>query len=191
MDSGDKTREVDQWLDVALTQFGKSEPRAGLEGRVLASMRAERSRVASTHRWWWAAGATAAAVTIIAVVWLGRTISPGEHAKTSTVVPAQVATVATQPGAQAPARRAKKGTGHRAMKHTASALQAVAPKLETFPSPVPLTNQERLLARYVQEFPQRAALTARIQTELHQQAEREMAAPWPASPSSSDLEQKE
>jgi hypothetical protein len=43
-----------------------------------------------------------------------------------------------------------------------------------------LTDQEKMLALYVRDFPGKAALVARAQTELHKQDELEMAAPWPA-----------
>jgi hypothetical protein len=37
-----------------------------------------------------------------------------------------------------------------------------------FPSPAPLSEQERMLAGYVQQFPQQAVLMARAQTKLFQ-----------------------
>jgi hypothetical protein len=58
---------------------------------------------------------------------------------------------------------------------------AQAPKMEQFPAPSPLTDQEKMLARYVRNFPERAALMARAQTELRKRDELEMAAPFPAA----------
>jgi hypothetical protein len=63
--------------------------------------------------------------------------------------------------------------------------------LEQFPTPTPLSDQEKLLARYVQEFPQRAALIARAQTQLRKRDEFEMAAPWPKNTDSNGSEQPE
>lgn len=65
------------------------------------------------------------------------------------------------------------------------------PKLEQFPSPIPLNEQEKMLARYVQEFPRKAALVARAQTDLRKRDEREMAAPWPKSAEATSSEQQE
>jgi hypothetical protein len=54
-----------------------------------------------------------------------------------------------------------------------------------------MNEQEKMLARYVQEFPQRAALVARAQTELQKRDEREMAAPWPKNAESTSSDQQE
>ena len=40
-----------------------------------------------------------------------------------------------------------------------------APKLEQFPSPQPLSEQEKILARYVNTYPEHAALIAQARTE--------------------------
>ena len=56
MDPNEREREVDQWLDSALRQYGKADARPGLEIRVLANLKAERDRIAAPHRWWWALG---------------------------------------------------------------------------------------------------------------------------------------
>ena len=47
MDPIEREREVERWLDAALTQYAKAEPRAGLEGRVLAGLRAEPACIAA------------------------------------------------------------------------------------------------------------------------------------------------
>lgn len=44
-------------------------------------------------------------------------------------------------------------------------------KLDQFPSPQPLTEQERLLARYVQDYPQEAVILAREQAEFEKEIE--------------------
>ncbi len=68
---------------------------------------------------------------------------------------------------------------------------AVVARLEQFPAPTPLSDQEKLLARYVQEFPHRAALIARAQTELQKSDEFEMAAPWPMNTNAGGSEKQE
>jgi hypothetical protein len=54
-----------------------------------------------------------------------------------------------------------------------------------------MNEQEKMLARYVQEFPQRAALVARAQTELQNRDQREMSAPWPKNAESTRSDQQE
>ena len=68
MDPGDGEREVEQWLDAALGQYGKVEPRTGLESRVLANLQSDRTRIATRRRWWWAAGTVPVAAAIVAAV---------------------------------------------------------------------------------------------------------------------------
>jgi hypothetical protein len=46
--------------------------------------------------------------------------------------------------------------------------------LEQFPSPRPLSEQEIMLARFVEQFPREAAMIARAQTKLLAQEEEEM-----------------
>jgi hypothetical protein len=48
-------------------------------------------------------------------------------------------------------------------------LQAAAPKRDQFPSPQPLSEQEKLLASYVAHDPHHAVLIARAQAELERQ----------------------
>jgi hypothetical protein len=51
---------------------------------------------------------------------------------------------------------------------TMKTLITSAPKSEQFPSPQPLSEQEKLLASYVERFPEHAVLVARAQAQLEQ-----------------------
>jgi len=53
----------------------------------------------------------------------------------------------------------KESRSHRATEHTA--ILAAQPKLEQFPSPRPLSEQERILASYVERYPETAELVAK------------------------------
>ena len=196
MDPIERAREVDQWLESALSQYSEAEPRIGLESRVLANLQAERSRVASRRRWWWAAGAGAATAALAVAVWLGH----GDRARTA----ARVGTGAIrqdeaggrpithplpEPPVQQVTRKALRRPPTQRTPH-APEVGDVA-RLEQFPARTPLSDQEKLLARYVQEFPQRAALIARAQTQLRKRDEFEMAAPWPKNTDSNGSEQPE
>jgi hypothetical protein len=68
---------------------------------------------------------------------------------------------------------------------------ASAPRLEQFPSPEPLSEQEEFLARYVEQFPHEAVLVARAQTQLMKQEMIELELPREAAVSSdSQLENR-
>ena len=54
---------------------------------------------------------------------------------------------------------------------------AAAPKLDHFPSPQPLSEQEKLLLDYVERFPEQAARVAEAQTALAQREKLEMYGP--------------
>jgi len=201
----DRDREIDRWLDDALAQYGKVEPRPGLEGRVLARLAEARREPTRKLRWWSALAFSAAAILVLGVVWRQRmepTRLPGNH----------VATVATPLETKKSDARNKLSSNEHSLRDnsnlsvrgnhspnshgkmdrpnlTASAEQSAGPKLERFPAPQPLNEQEQLLLRYVQEFPQKAALMARAQTELRKQDELEMAAPWPNANSTSEQQE--
>lgn len=188
----DKERVVEQWLDDSLAQYGKTEPRPGLEMRVMASLHAEKTRIAAGRRWWWGAGLVAAtsAALVTATLWFGQASRAPRSTETSIAARHESSGVSLEPVPQVAKHEVKEGQ-HRPIHRATRAQPAVAPKLEQFPAPAPLNEQERLLARYVEEFPQKAALVARVQTELRIKDEREMAAPWPKDAASTDLQQQE
>jgi hypothetical protein len=200
VDDAHGEHEMDRWIDDAVSRYGKAEPHAGLEGRVLARLAEARRESSRTRRWWSALAFSAAVILALMLVWQQRT--------TPTHIPANpVAKVATPPRTEEHAADSKRAldentksgreTYSLALVRNKSNQRALgvaaaqnAPKLEQFPAPQPLNEQERLLARYVQEFPQKAALVARAQTELRKQDELEMAAPWPNATATS-FEQQE
>jgi len=177
----ERERDVDQWLDAGLSRYGKAEPRTGLESRVLANLQSERNRIASRRPWWWAAGAVAAAVAIVAVVWVGessRKRHPGSVAETSTTTHHEEARRAVQPG---PAPHAAHPANESAQRSPANRpirdlVVASTPKLEQFPSPQPLSEQEQILMSYVAKYPEKAALIAQARAEaLQRDREEELA----------------
>jgi len=187
----EQEREAERWLDVALAQYGKVEPRDGLETRLLARLAAEPERSSRSFRWWGGLAFSAVALAL-ALLWLGGL-------GLIHVPESPVAKVAPPPAGVSVVGPATVRAGPTHSRHIAisrgEATKVVPPssppKLEQFPSPAPLSDQEKLLARYVQEFPQRAALTARNLTELRKQDELEMAAPWPQKGNATGLEQEE
>jgi hypothetical protein len=170
----------DDWLDKALRQYGNAEPRIGLENRIFANMalRGKHARFRYSYAWV-LAGATAGAFLI--GLWLGIWHRPlGAPQK---VTGQQTAgNVATQAGPKIiPAARREKRVAQlpsRKKGHGVGAVElAGAPRLEQFPSPRPLSQQEVLLARYARQFPTEAVLIAQRQDKFQQeieQAEQEM-----------------
>src|SRR5690349_18066034 len=65
-------------MDAALARYAAAEPRAGLEGRVLANLRAERGRRVAARRWLWpaVAGFALATAIVAAFVWNSRVVAP-------------------------------------------------------------------------------------------------------------------
>ena len=161
MDPTDKEREreVDQWLESALSRYGKTEPRVGLENRVLANLQAERSRIAYRWRWWWWAGtATAMAVAMAIALWMGK--SHERHPKSTMGASITGASTTTQ-GEQARAlvqSGSAPRVAHPAGKINLAASRSVQelvvarrPKLEQFPSRRDLSERELLLVRRLNE----------------------------------------
>ena len=180
-------------LDAALAKYAAVEPRAGLELRILANLRAQQPR--AEHAWWrWSIGVLAAVVLIAAAVaWRLKTATPTfVHTPTIQQAPKQSpapATVAHE--TSPPASRPKPHSAAHAEVATST------PKLDVFPSPEPLseqdrfpssqpsnahehfpsvrplTTQEQILASYVDQFPEQAALIARAQTALIERVKKE------------------
>ncbi len=181
MDPIERERDVDQWLDAALSQYGKAEPRAGLESRVLANLQTERNQIAPRWRWWWAVGSATALAAMVVAVWFwqsGRAVRPGATAGISTTTHREQARGSIEP---APAAKiahpaggypAKQVATHRPASRPLRNLSVAAtPKLDQFPSPRPLSEQEQILMSYVARYPENAALVAQAQAEEREREE--------------------
>ena len=188
--SNDKAREVDQWLESALHQYGQAEPRPGLENRVLASLRiereqSERTRVAWRRRWWLPLWSVTAVVLAVVAVWVwqsGREARPRTTAKKSAMTQRETAQAGPiKPAAVEPAlvkaapvrtigtrtlakgiesHQAVEAKKHREIPLASNQPLAATPKLDQFPSPQPLSEQEQILMSYVAKYPATAALVA-------------------------------
>jgi len=180
--------ELDRELNAALATYATVEPRAGLEERVLANLRAERTRVPERHWWRWSVAAALAAVAIVAIALAWRLGKPSQFVvkdRPSTTTPVTTKQVPQPSGTQLATNRrgngvrpqaprpAQKTAGH----HALPVVMAAQPRLDQFPSPRPLSEQEKILASYVAEYPEHAVLIARARTEaLRKDQEEEMRA---------------
>src|SRR6202165_896772 len=171
---------LDRELDAALARYGAAEPRARLVRRVLTNLEAGREKIAS-RTWcrWPVTVALAAAVTIsvgVSLTW--------RSAKTSPVVSVDRRPTRVQSGGQDGPRlagnvrnsppliaSARRNQTNRARRRQPTV--AAGPKLEQFPSPQPMSEQEKILARYIAQYPEHAALIAEARTEALRKDRRE------------------
>lgn len=164
----DRSDEIDRALDAALAKYAAVEPRAGLEERVLANLHADHARRVN-HAWWrWGLGATAVAVIVltVALAWRSGRPSPPAIANRRPVMKQDLTQLASHDGHAVhsrPPHPLRSGSAHPA--HPRSVV-AVSPKLDRFPSPRPLSEQEKILANYVSEYPEHAALIAQARMEM-------------------------
>jgi len=188
----------DRDLDAALATYATIEPRAGLEQRVLANLRGERQRLAARGwRRWPALVALAVAVLIAVVSASWRITSKAFNAATASGSASREGVANdSRPGVAARSNVGKpaleSGSLHERAQSTGHAKGAVAnhlgahespqtetaaeaaPKLERFPAPEPLSEQEKLLVRFVEDNPQDAALVAEARAEQLQREDEEM-----------------
>jgi hypothetical protein len=171
--------EIDHMLDAALARYAAVEPRLGLEERVLANLRAQQAQL--VNRVWrrWGIAAVAASFVVLAFTLNWRLQHPphppiaNHPAVTTHPVPkfgTEVARNNANPVRPRPART------HSAIRHRSPAtIIAVAPKLDQFPSPQPLSEQEKILARYITNDPEQAGLIAEARMDaLRRDQEEEM-----------------
>jgi len=174
MKLNDKSAALDKLLDIGLRQFGQADPRPGLEGRILANLQAADARLSHLGRWWPALAA------LSAVLLVGMAVLAGRERRGNATVQAPVlqASKPLPQFAQVPnaavTRPALKPQRMAGLKQPIQEANAVEPRLEQFPSPQPLSEQEKLLANYVRERPQEAGLVARARQQLRQEALLEM-----------------
>lgn len=174
-----KRDELDDELDLALAKYAAVKPRTGLEERILANIRAERAHVPDRAWWHWGLAAAVAAVLVVAMAWrLGK---PSHSVVVSH--PSAATQVLKEPGTQDAANGQRSGPHplgpSPAQKTTAihahpPVAMAAEARLDRFPSPQPLSEQELALARYVSEFPQEATLIARTQAEFENEIRQKM-----------------
>lgn len=143
---------VDKVLDRALTHYGRSEPRPGLEGRLLARLREVQTQppcwawLRGRAPWGFAAAGLALVLTGALFFWFRPAgeerhvrgpVAPGEAAPApppATVVAAAVESPEPQPAARADRRPARR-------------------RAAAFPEPTPLSDQEQLLLAYISVTP--------------------------------------
>ncbi len=179
----------DARLGELLTKYGHAEPPPGLERRVLARITVERERSA-VQGWGWRLAAAMLALGAIAALGLFMMRKAGSTAGTS----APEASIAnTGPRILPPAMSAAEPNSkpkpaiHNRFQQSA-ARKPIEPRLEQFPSPAPLSEQEEMLIRYVRERHHEAVMVARARAELRRQELAQLAKESPSSEQLQDLQ---
>ena len=147
----DKQMQIDDMLDSLLANYSSAEPRPGLETRILANLR-EAEKKASQGWWnfkWLWAGAVAAAIIMAAVLINGRhRVEPPTHVivKTSPAAPQPE----IQPHAPAVRNETARIRPRKSLAPTRpqNAALALNERPAVFPTPTPLSEQEKLLLSY-------------------------------------------
>jgi hypothetical protein len=152
----EKDRQMDEMLDSMLANYSSAEPRPGLETRIMANLREAEKKAPQgswNFKWIWA-GMVPAVIIIAAVLISGRhRVAPPTNVvvKTSPTVP--------QPEIQPHAPIAPKETARiywrkpRATKQQQNATLALSQRPAVFPTPTPLSEQEKLLLSYLAGTP--------------------------------------
>jgi hypothetical protein len=164
----DPESDLDRALNSALAMLATVEARAGLEDRVLANLRAQES---IEHRTWraWGFATAILVVLIVAFAWHSSQRTRAPIAK-EVVTPAEVKPVKSG-SVRSPVIRSASAV--RRTKLPKYQARAENPKLDQFPSPRPLSEQEKILAMYINQDPEHAALIAEARMETLRQAEAE------------------
>jgi hypothetical protein len=161
--------DLDRALDAALTKYAAVEPRVGMEERVLANLRAQRAQ--DSVRGWWPRRlvfALAAAVVVVSLLLVFRSAHQ-QQVNLHRIPPPVTQQDWVHDGTEASVRpSAVKKRRTPAPRHL-SAVAATEPRLEQFPSPQPLSEQEEILKSYVVRYPEHAALIAEARTEALRQ----------------------
>lgn len=164
---------LDRMIDAALQRYASTEPRAGLEDRILANLHAAELGTESRAWWIWGFVAAMAAIIFVAGTFAWRWSKPAHPsvANLPAIEQRPVAPrLATREAAPAPRRRVPRRVAARATEYE---LAATNPKLDVFPSPLPLSEQEKILAFYVRQYPEHAALVAAARINDLRQEEKE------------------
>jgi hypothetical protein len=147
-------RFEDRLLDASLSLYASDAPRAGLESRVLARVRAAR-RAERFRVWAWAGALTAAVVLALTLRIPWRPPPPVKTARIA--IGSYLPPVAARVTAPTRELRARPGRARRA--------QPAERRPEQFPTPAPLSEQEKLLLVYVKETPKSVLAAAPTNTE--------------------------
>lgn len=164
----ERDRAAEQWLDEAIGHLRDAGPRAGLETRVLAGLRAHAEQ--GRRRWTLVLAGSAAAALVVALVasWPRARHSTPEIVRQNAPAQTQVSPLPAVVKVEQPPKKAHRVHEFREVSSGSRApiLRTVEVREATFPSPAPLNEQGRLLQAYLRQTPpqQLALMAARQQS---------------------------
>jgi hypothetical protein len=159
---------LDRELDAVLAKFTTAEPRAGLEERILATLRIEQKRTAKRSWRRWPAVAALAAMIVVTAFLAWRSQKPAQN------IAAQHPQGTTQTNEHDGALANNDPHGSAVLRDPSARLlkphafgrpanlTVRSPRLDQFPSPQPLSQQEMMLTQYVAGHHRQAILIARV-----------------------------
>jgi len=149
--------DFDELLNEAVSEYRDAEPLAGMEERVLTRLQAsEPARKGLGWRW---VVAISCAATVVVAVWSGaarrtpQTAAPAEIASGATVESALPSTAPMQAIAPTPKSSEIHRHATRSSPVATPTESAAKTKLAVFPSPTPLTPEERAFMAVLQMSP--------------------------------------
>ena len=159
----EKDNRIDEMLDSLLANYSSAEPRPGLETRILANLQGAAGNESPAgwwnFRWLWA-GMVTAAIIVAAVLINGR-----HRAVPPTHVIARTSQPAPQPEIQprTPIVRQETAKVHRRKPSTVPTAQrnatlALSERPANFPTPAPLSEQERMMFIYLENTPREVVI---------------------------------
>ncbi len=158
----EKDKQLDDLLESMLSTYSVAEPRPGLETRILAQVRdaASKKRPGLWNLGWLGSGAAAAITALVLFLYFSRPSTQPYRA------PSEVVQFPVQP--QPPVRpQPRQGVSRSAAAINASSRRSQLPEAvqekdntlamqdrpAIFPTPVPLSDQEKLFFRYLASTP--------------------------------------
>lgn len=143
----DEMDELERVLQEGISRYADAEPLAGLEERIIGRVRMTESSRRSTAEWWVRLSVGVAALVVGGFIYLGM-----EHTESRplTIAAVKKAAIPDLAPRRTAAIRVFKTRGH-------SHGRAALPKQPEFPTPSPLTSEERLLVAMVKQDPEGAA----------------------------------
>ena len=170
--------DLDILLDAGLAKYVAGEPRGGLEDRIFANLRAEQ-QLPAVHPWWKWGLAAIAVIVVVAVTLVFRSekrsqpVSVKQTPDTTKSISNRETKIANREGITTPKRPAPRPMHAHPNAPVLEGTSTPTPKLDQFPSPQPLTEEEKMLLGYIEHNPEHAALMAEARMDSLRQDEEE------------------